>query len=208
MIINNIKYLYTDKKIIQDILSTSTHANNLALDSLYNRFYVVIQRFIIANKGTEEEAKDVFQEAIITLYENIKNGKFEQKSSIKTYLYSTGKYLWFNELKKKKKMQLTELNNETTTSGDFADFNDKQPDQDTQLIALLARMGDTCRNILTMYYYKKLSMKEIAYQLNFGSPESAKVQKNKCMNKLKNMLEGMSELREDILSNRYRVENI
>jgi len=208
MVINNIKYFYSDKKIIQDLLSSSSHANNLALDSLYSRFYPIMHKFVVSNKGTDEEAKDIFQEAMIILYENIKNGKFEQKSSIKTYLFSTGRFLWLNELKKKKKIQFSEMDYESIKDDSPSFSGEPQTDQSTMLISLLDKMGTTCRNILTMYYYKKLSMKEIALQLNFGSPESAKVQKNKCMNKLKNMIEGMNDLRDDIISDRYQIENI
>jgi len=48
----------------------------------------MILQLIINNNGDEDDAKDIYQEAIIVLYNKIKSGKFELSSKLKTYIYS------------------------------------------------------------------------------------------------------------------------
>ena len=43
---------------------------------------------MLNNNGNEDDAKDIFQESIIVLYEKVKAGKFELSSKLKTFIYS------------------------------------------------------------------------------------------------------------------------
>ena len=58
----------TDQEIIDQLLKGNTNVFKV----LYNDFYKITS-FIIQNSGGEEEAKDIFHEALIILYQNIVN---------------------------------------------------------------------------------------------------------------------------------------
>src|ERR1700741_4892628 len=53
---------------------------------------------IINNNGTSDDAKDIFQEAMIVLYEKARSGTFELSCQIKTYVYSVSRRLWLKRL--------------------------------------------------------------------------------------------------------------
>ena len=74
--------LHSDEQIIAGIQSGSS----IALDAIYELYYPSIAHMISQNNGSEDEAKDIFQEAVIVLYDKISKGNFELSSKLKTYL--------------------------------------------------------------------------------------------------------------------------
>ncbi|MBN8787361.1 MAG: sigma-70 family RNA polymerase sigma factor, partial [Terrimonas sp.] len=77
-----------------------------AIETIYKDNFAVIQHLIINNNGSEDDAKDIFQEAVIVLYEKAKSGVFELNCQIKTYLYSVSKRLWLKRLQKNNRFEL------------------------------------------------------------------------------------------------------
>ncbi len=148
--------------------------------------YTSIERFIRFKGGTKEDAKDIFQEALIVFYEKAIAADFKLTSTISTYLYSVCRFLWKNELQKRNKTSNTEI---------AIDFPDEFPDEMQfyiekeekfkQLEHALSQMGKKCLQILTLFYYEKTSMKIIAQQLGLTSEKAAKTQKYKCLEQVK-----------------------
>ena len=71
-------------------------ANNdrTAVEGIYSRHFGMVQSLIINNNGSAEDARDIFQEAMIVLYEKSKSPGFELQCQLKTYLYSVCRRLW------------------------------------------------------------------------------------------------------------------
>ena len=65
--------------------------DNTVLKEIYDAFFASVQLFIRSNFGTEEDAKDVFQESIIIIYRKIKKNELVLTCSFKTYLFSVCK---------------------------------------------------------------------------------------------------------------------
>jgi DNA-directed RNA polymerase specialized sigma24 family protein len=72
-----------------------------AIESVYKENYALIQYFVINNNGTEDDARDIFQEAMMVFYEKAKSPDFELTCQIKTYLYSVARRLWLKKLKRR-----------------------------------------------------------------------------------------------------------
>jgi DNA-directed RNA polymerase specialized sigma24 family protein len=87
----------------QELLKGLSQNDKGAIESIYKDNYGVIQHLIINNNGSEDDAKDIFQEALIVLYEKSKSGVFELNCQIKTYMYSVSKRLWLKRLQKRKR---------------------------------------------------------------------------------------------------------
>jgi DNA-directed RNA polymerase specialized sigma24 family protein len=56
------------------------------IETIYRSHYSMVQTLVINNSGTSDDARDIFQEAIIVLYEKAKSGSFELHAQLKTYL--------------------------------------------------------------------------------------------------------------------------
>jgi len=147
---------------------------------------------------TVEEAKDVFQESVVGLYKNIKGGKVDRlEVSIKTYLFSIGKNIILNVIKRK--------GVETKVYENFSAIHDnginEHYDQE-HLINLVKRlykaMGSPCKEILEMYYEKSFDMESIALRVGYKNADVAKKKKYECLRSLEDRIT-MSKLK-DILN--------
>lgn len=161
-----------------------------AITNLYALHYGMVFKFVLTNSGTEHDAKDIYQEAFIILVRNIKHDKFRQGSSIKTYLYSICRKLWYKELQKRTRndnIQVEDLEN-------FTDL-DEQDEKDIQsyeqkfllMDECLKKLGEPCKTIITDFYIHKKSMNDIAENMGYSNAENAKNQKYKCFKRLKKM---------------------
>lgn len=159
-----------------------------ALRQLYFDNRAVIRAFVRENNGTEEEAKDVVQDAVIAFYENVKMGKFRGESAISTYLFSIARFMWLNRLKRK------QLENNTLERTIHENAEPSLPqritDRETRqhLADLFGRLQSGCQEVLMDALYHDFSMKEIAARMGYENEQVARNKKHGCMKKLKEML--------------------
>ncbi len=139
---------------------------------------------ITNNSGNTQDAEDIYQEAIIVLDRNIREGHYRLDGSLTSYLYSTGKFLWMNHLRKKR---LTLKENfmdsdliSTSVQPDKIYMNDEKK---KFLQSLLSRLGMRCQNILELWQLS-YSMDEIARKLNIGDASIARKAKYDCQQQL------------------------
>ena len=69
-----------------------------AIETIYKSNFNMVQSFVLNNNGTYDDARDIFQEAMIVLYENAKTESFILTCQIKTYIYSICRRLWLKRL--------------------------------------------------------------------------------------------------------------
>lgn len=158
-----------------------------AFEKLY-RYFPKMRKHICQNSGSVEEALDIFQEALILLYKKISSGTSEKEFSCEGYLFTSCKLLWSNELRKKKVRQAEsiEQNSGGKVHAAFADQEEIQNQINKEnkyktIEHVLLKLGEKCRTILELFYFKSLSMESIASKVGFKTVESAKVQKYKCI---------------------------
>jgi DNA-directed RNA polymerase specialized sigma24 family protein len=83
------------------IISEIRKNNAAALKELYQNHYTMIVKLILSNSGTEQEAKDVYQDGVIAFYEKLQQKNFSLTCQIKTYLYAVCRRLWLKGLPKR-----------------------------------------------------------------------------------------------------------
>ena len=169
----------------QTLLKGLAQNKREAIESIYKQHYNMVQSLVLNNSGTAEEAKDIFQEAIIVLYEKTRSGTFELNCLIKTYLYSVSRRLWLKRLQQIQKFPGDAETVELVVVDD--DMNDhEQRNEDFQLMEkALQGLGEPCKSLLESYYLRKKSMVEIATDFGYTNADNAKNQKYKCLKKIK-----------------------
>ena len=80
------------------LLQGLARSDKKAIEIIYRENYNMVQSLIINNSGSPDDAKDIFQEAMIVLYEKVRSGTFELNCLIKTYVYSVSRRLWLKRL--------------------------------------------------------------------------------------------------------------
>src|ERR1035438_1175490 len=76
---------------------------NQAILSIYQQYSETVSSFIIHYGGSRQDAQDAFQETVVAFIDIVMNGKFRMEASVKTFLVSIARNIWFNELRKKER---------------------------------------------------------------------------------------------------------
>jgi len=92
--INTLKAEYNEHSLLKGLANNDSSA----VETLYKRHFGMIQHFVTNNNGSFDDARDIFQEAMIALYEKVQNDSFTLTCQIKTYLFSICKNLWLKRL--------------------------------------------------------------------------------------------------------------
>ncbi len=163
------------------ILKQIRSGDESALDFIYKKNYKMMTRLIINNNGTEEEAQDIYQEALIVFWQKARKEDFVLTSKISTYLYSVCLNLWRKELDRKAK-----LSNEIKETEEVN--NDDKKEREKIIQDAINSLGDTCRQVLMYYYFDNMSMQEIADKLGFANADTAKTKKYKCKKELDKLI--------------------
>lgn len=174
----------TDREVVLGILNNSEEA----LNRLYTGYFPMILQFILNNNGDEDDAKDVYQEGIIVLYNKIKSGNFELSSKLKTYIYSVCRRIWLKKLSQqsKKSSDLTDFDDLISVEEDMAQHEEKDRQFDKMQSALL-HLGEPCKTIIQDFYINNLSMQDICEKFGYTNTDNAKTQKYKCLQRLKKL---------------------
>ncbi len=174
-----------DSEIIKFLQSGKANQQEKAFRYLYRSYFGLIESLVLTNSGTKEDAADIFQDGLIVLFNNAKKDVFQLKSTLKTYLYSICRNLWLMKLRSSKRETALEDKHETIQIQEDH-FNTLVVDEKRKLLLdLLQELGDDCRTILELFYFRKLKMSEIKARLNMASEQVAKNKKSKCMKNIR-----------------------
>ena len=178
-----------DEQIIRKLQSANHQKIDEGLKYLYKRLYQTVVRMVKTNSGGEDDAADVFQDALITLLKLVQRGHLDETTNVEGYLYAICRNLWLKQLKKNQR------------SVELTDDHKDIPVQEMQLYTLikeehsglvqklLKAIGENCFRLLSYYYYDRRRMREIAELMGFSSEQVAKNKKSACMKKLRVLLQ-------------------
>ena len=158
-----------------------------AIETIYRDNYNMIQALVINNNGTSEDAKDIFQEAMIVLYEKVQTGSFELNCQIKTFVYSVGRRLWLKRLVHQNRYTLSDGHEDLVTVDEEVEEHEKRNNEFSIMEKAMSGLGEPCKSLLEAYYLKKKSMQDIAASFGYTNAENAKNQKYKCLIRLKKL---------------------
>jgi RNA polymerase sigma factor (sigma-70 family) len=86
---------YTEKELVRGIINE----NNDVILYIYNNSFKPVRHMITRNSGSEEDARDIFQDSLIILYKKLKARSLKLRCSVSTFIYSIARLLWLKELK-------------------------------------------------------------------------------------------------------------
>ncbi len=150
----------------------------------------MVVRLVVNNGGDIDDAKDIFQESIIILYNNVCSGTFELNSKLKTYIYAVCRNLWLKKLTKKGiYSNIDDLEEKIAVEDDI----ESHKERDKQFIMMenaLEKLGEPCKTIIKDFYIHDLTMQDICEKFGYTNTDNAKNQKYKCLQRLKRLYFG------------------
>ena len=161
------------------------------LEEVYKKNYLSIERMVIKNSGSKDEAKDIYQDTMMIFYKNISKADFQLTASIGTYLYAISKRLWMSRLKEKSRLTHSE-EDQVVDAFDFELVSQNPEETLLKVVDLLKKKGKNCLEILKRIYFNKESFDQIAEALGYASGQVVREQKYRC---IKRVREEMKELK-------------
>lgn len=176
-----------DNKVI---VKTAAHREKLFI-KLYKEVFPTAARYVSKMGGSFDEAKDVFQDALVIWYEKTAAGSLTIKSNEKAYLTGIAKHLWLK--KHKESCRYTPLDGFDAENEDHAQVSD------SKLLGFLQTAGQKCMDLLRSFYYDQLPLTDIAEKFGFSGVRSATVQKFKCLEKVRETVKEKAMTYEDFV---------
>jgi RNA polymerase sigma factor (sigma-70 family) len=177
---------HPDQKYIDALVNNDTEL----LRGLYDRCAFKIKAMVLKNSGSETDAADIFQDALLAIFEKAKTGNFTLTCPIEAYLYLICKNRWINELNKKGSSGVTFTDTEGFSYGEDVFKSTEQVQNMEERQQLLAQkmkeLGDGCRKLLELSW-SGLHMEEVARLLD-NTYGYVRKKKSECMGKLINLV--------------------
>ncbi|MVO08863.1 sigma-70 family RNA polymerase sigma factor [Flavobacterium sp. TP390] len=177
---------------IEDLRTGNNRIYSLLYKENKEAFYSYARKFTIS----EEEIEEVYQDALVVFYENIAEGRLTSfESSIKTYLFSIGKYKIYELLRRKKKIVSTITLEQVENIENLTHWNLEEnvlDEQQEKVKTAFKNLGKRCQRILELFYTENKSIKEIMHLENYENENTVKAQKSRCMKSLREMITNKS----------------
>jgi RNA polymerase sigma factor (sigma-70 family) len=174
---------YTDAEILNEIRS----GNQQILIYLFEENYSSIKKHILQNSGSVDDVDDVLQEAVIIVWQNSAKPEFQLSSALNTYIYAIVKNLWLKALKRKQRMvniHDNEYDHLNPVSQGTSQYDRKV------LLDCMSEVGETCKQLLSYYYFDGYNMTQIGDLLGFNNADTVKAKKYQCLKRLQDIIKG------------------
>ena len=171
-----------------DLIKGIRNHDSSVLEHVYNTHYPIIEGYITHNQGSREQARDIFQDAMIIVYKRIKSNDLELTCKFGTYLYAICKNIWMQE-RKKYLLRTQKLRQQPLEVNDPGPADD--PLLQNHLTDLFNKHFDAlskdCQKILSMYF-NNFSVEDIRAAMNYKDLHHTADRKYRCKKSLINRI--------------------
>ncbi|HUS86848.1 MAG TPA: sigma-70 family RNA polymerase sigma factor [Bacteroidales bacterium] len=166
---------HSDRELIEGIKK----GEDKAINYLYESYFGVVKAHILKNSGNEDDAYDIFQDALMVLYKKTQINHIELSSDLKGYVFGIARNLWNNQLRRMKK--LTDLDHDIADDLEIDKMLDTPVEQIVQRSFL--KLKPDSQKILTLFL-QGYNYKQIAGEMNYKSEAYARRKKYLCKEEL------------------------
>lgn len=171
-----------------DLIRGIRNHDSSILQYVYETYYPITEAYIIHNQGSRDQARDIFQDAMIVVYKRVRSKELVLTCKFGTYLFAICKNIWMQE--RKKYLQRAEKLRQHA----FV-VNDPGPAEDPLLQNHLSELfnkhfGDLskdCQKILSMYF-NNFSVEDIRAAMNYKDLHHTADRKYRCKKSLINRI--------------------
>lgn len=162
------------------------------MHKIYQEFQASFRSWVLNNSGTDLDAEDTFQEALIAIYIKANHDDFLLESSFGAYFFGVAKNLWRKKLIKKKRAQKVRntLFQEQVSEVKRNNVFDESLQNDIWIKSMLdtfSLLSPRCQNLLDLLFIKNTPIKEVEKLLKTNA-NAIYVRKHKCLNRWRNLI--------------------
>lgn len=169
-------------KNVQYLTSLLENDSKGILD-IYTIVFPRVRKFILQNKGNQQDAEDIFQKALIQITVRYRKEKFEIKTSFEAYLFTSCKNLWRKELN---------ISKNRVTNSEIVELVPEERDMALTILEQKRRelfteklneLSENCKKVLTLFF-NNISYDQIVKKMGYSSETVARQRVFKCKTKL------------------------
>jgi RNA polymerase sigma factor (sigma-70 family) len=185
--------LYRPLESEEQLLAEFAMGDRAATERIYKQHFKIINGWILKNGGSTDDAADVFQEAMMVMYEKAQAEDFRLQCKIGTYVFAISKNLWLKKMREEDRLPSVLIKDTGNEDGPDAAYEDdlnlhiEKEAHFEQLGSALEQLGEPCRSLLKAFYEQNKTMQEISADFGYTNPENAKTQKYKCLTRLRKL---------------------
>lgn len=163
-----------------ELLNGLIHQDERILKEFYSLYFQGIRRYVNSNKGNDEDARDLFQEVIMVIFQKARDEQFKLTCTLRTYLYSVARFLWLKELGKRKWVSHQSVDHEDYIDND-ADIDSVNEKNERLLFfrKCFEKLSESCRKVLALFT-EGFSIAEITLKMGFKSEQHTKNRRYRC----------------------------
>jgi len=168
--------------------------SNKELQRIYDKVLPSLEKYVLKNSGSHQDAKDLFQESIILVFKKSGEKNFQLTSSIETFIFSIGKRKWLHELRQRKNSSAI-MSVDSISDSNELDQLVINEERSKLYFTHFEKLSESCRKVLKLFF-SGLRMSEIANEMEFKSEGYARKRKHECQGKLAASIKGDSIYKE------------
>jgi RNA polymerase sigma factor (sigma-70 family) len=174
-----------------DIITGVRNQDDKVLNWLYDNYFQSVRNHVLNNSGSDDDVSDVFQDAIIVLYNQITEDKLRLTSDLKGYFFGIARNVWNSQLRKKQKTIELEF--------DLPDEEETEDQSDPTLERIISKVFQRLKpdqQMVLNLFSDGLSYEEIAVKLNLKNEVYARRKKYLCKEALLELVKEDPEYQE------------
>lgn len=167
-----------------------------ALSIVYKRHKKYCINFMKNMYNDFDAIQDIYQDAVIVLYENAQKPDFKLSCTIQTYLNSICRNQILKRINFDNKYHVKKTEEDNDEHEVFIEsindwfeevkgVNEVRVKVMKNILEEMKDIGSKCYEMLVMFFYQNKTMEAIAQAMNYTNADNAKSQKYKCQEKFK-----------------------
>ncbi|MBN2484779.1 MAG: sigma-70 family RNA polymerase sigma factor [Bacteroidales bacterium] len=168
------------KQSLEQLIIGIQRRDNKTLAEIYKQYFPLVAHYVTRNGGTNSDAKDVFQEAIVIVYKLVQANELKIKSDFGPYLTGIAKRIWMNQLRRESIHERFVQQSDTELIEDHP--SDAVIEGETELALIrkhILNLGEECQKVLLMSS-EGITNEKIADTLGYKSEKIVRTKKYKC----------------------------
>jgi RNA polymerase sigma factor (sigma-70 family) len=166
-----------------DRLSGLLRNDPASIRALYSAHFGTVRRFVLANSGTVDDARDVFQEAVTVLWLRAREGTLAAGTDPGAYVFSIARNKWLDTVRSAAHRRMNIVHDQRMHPA-AVEPDDGVEERLARLRAIYERLDEKCRTVLDRFYFERKDLVAIAHELGVEE-ESIRTIKYRCMMKLR-----------------------
>lgn len=152
------------------------------LKKIYEGHLPKVAAMVKKNNGTVDEARDVFQEALVVIYKKAAEPDFKLTTTFGGYLYGVSRFIWLRQLKKKHRTEVTLDADDGYIVKEGIEERLVESEKRKLFQEKLEKLGEDCQQVLKQFF-NGIALKEIAQKMGYTN-DYVKKKNKKCKEKL------------------------